>query len=197
MTGPQHPSDGARSTISLHRLRDVQDADQLIPGIDRVFFAASCKKSFENAAERVQFRARWLGRYLDHDPDWVYVALAEANQRQTAVPNVVGYLVAALDDPARAPRFADLGYFQVFKQHTARYPAQLHVNLAQDVRGAGLGRRLVAAFIDDARQAGCRGVHVVTGARARNVTFYQRAGFNEVARTDWNGHTIILLGLLL
>lgn len=182
------------SQISIHRMRDVDNAEALVPGMEAVFFAASSTQSFENDAARIAFRERWLGRFLHHDPQWVYVALKDVPSGPDQRPNVVGYLIGALDDPAEAQRFADLGYFQTFKAYTKDFPAQLHVNLAEDVRGQGQGSRLVAAFISDAKKHGVAGVHVVTGEGARNVGFYNRLGFKEMARADWNDHTIVFLG---
>lgn len=182
------------ASISIHRLAELENSNAFIPGIEAVFFAASGTKTFANKEARSNFRERWLGRFLTHDPDFVYVALDADNRRVNETSDVAGYLVGALDDPAHASRFSDLGYFQIFRSYTASFPAQLHVNLAEQVRGHGVGGRLIAAFVDDARQRGAPGVHVVTGEGARNVAFYAREGFDEVARTDWNGHTIVFLG---
>ena len=37
-------------------------------------------------------------------------------------------------------------------------------------------------------------MHVVTGAGARNVGFYERAGFSILARTPIGGRELVLLG---
>jgi len=184
----------SQSEISIHRLADMADADALLPGLDAVFFAASGTQTFENDVARAAFRERWLGRFLSQDRQLAYVALQDTPGELIRGPTVVGYLVGALDDPAVAPRFADLEFFQTFKMHTKNFPAQLHVNLAEQVRGQGHGGRLIEAFVSDARQQEAQGVHVVTGAAARNVAFYNRCGFEEVARTNWNDNTIVFLG---
>jgi len=184
-------------TVTIHRLAELPNAELLVAGIEAVFFAASHTQTFESDEVRAAFRERWLGRYLNRDPQWVYVALKDNEVGATVSDNVVGYLVGALEDPALRQQFSDLGYFQVFKPQTCKFPAQLHVNLARHVRGYGVGGRLIEAFIGDARQHGTPGVHVVTGAEARNVGFYNRSGFEEMARTDWNDHTIVFLGRAL
>lgn len=181
--------------ISVHRWRTLPDPGAVVAGIDEVFFESSGTKSFESAAAREDFRARWLGRYLAHDPDYVYVAIVEQSGVALGDSPVVGYLVGAIDDPALSERFADLGYFQRFKSVTALYPAQLHVNLLSSARGHGLGQRLVEMFVSDiATDHGVEGVHVVTGEGARNISFYAKCGFHEVAKTDWNGRTLVFLG---
>ena len=157
-------------TIAIKRYLDLAPSPALEAGLDAVFFDASSVTSFASDGGRAQFRNRWLGRYLDHDPDFAYVAV---------MPNgdVAGYLAGALEDPATATRFSDIAYFAGFKHLTAEFPAHLHVNLAASARGFGVGSALVQRFIQDARRAGAPGVHVVTSQGARNVAFYARNGF--------------------
>ncbi|MEQ8825920.1 MAG: GNAT family N-acetyltransferase [Filomicrobium sp.] len=138
---------------------------------------------------REAFRERWLGRYLEHDPEWFYLASADGA--------IVGYLAGCVEDPATAARFSDIGYFQVWAGYTAQYPAHLHVNVCPTARDQGLGSRLVDRFVGDLSAAGVKGVHLVTGLHSRNVAFYQRNGFVRVADIDWNGSEIVMLGRLL
>lgn len=181
------PTANARRGISIHRWSEVSDRERLTPALDAIFFEASATKSFAGAAERAAFRERWLGRYLAHEPEWAYVAL-------DAGGGLVGYLVGSLADPAKSERSADIGYFRTFAALTAAYPAHLHVNLAPEHRGRGIGAKLVAVFCADAARAGAPGVHVVTGAGSRNVGFYERNGFRALARDVFNGHEVVLLG---
>ncbi len=158
--------------VVIHPFLELDASPALIAGLDGVFFEASNTKAFSSDAARAAFRDLWLGRYLAHDPAWAYVATAPDGR-------VAGYLAGSLDDPAVTPRFADIAYFAAFKDLTRRYPAHLHVNLAAEFRGHGVGARLIGRFVDDARVAGAPGVHVVTSRGARNVTFYTRNGFSE------------------
>ncbi len=158
--------------------------------IDDIFYSASKTTSFASAEARAAFHDRWLGRYLRDDPDWVVLARSPDGQ-------VVGYLVGAVDDPAPAPRFADIGYFAALAPLTARYPAHLHVNVRADMRSKGIGAALIEAFANDAAWCGAPGVHVVTGHDSRNVAFYVRHGFAPLAALSWNGARIVLLGRVL
>jgi len=170
----------------LSRLR----SHRLIAELDAIFFASSATQTFADDAARAAFRERWLGRFLAHDPQHAFLAIAAG---RGAGETLAGYLVGALDDPAKAARFADLSYFREMAHLTARYPAQLHVNLAPGWRGQGIGRDLVSAFCDHAAAAGAPGVHVFTAPGMRNVRFYAACGFAEVGRCDWNGHEIVML----
>ena len=179
-------SNELREQVAILRWLDVANRDALMPEIDAIFFEASGTKSFASDAERDAFRTRWLGRYFQHFPQWAYLALGPDAR-------VAGYLVGSVDDPANDPLFADIAYFQDFAGLTALYPAQLHVNLAPDWRGLGLGARLVEAFAADATRAGALGVHVVTSRASRNVGFYAANGFHEAGALAANNRDLVFL----
>lgn len=158
----------------------------LVEGLDEVFFTSSATQSFPSDEARTAFRERWLGRYLEHFPDCALVALDREGR-------VAGYVVGSLDDPAQNALFDDIGYFKRLAPLTARFPAQLHVNVRADCRGAGLGAALVSRFMAKAREAGSPGIHVVTAKGMRNVGFYARTGFRAEAAFDWNGRALLFL----
>lgn len=178
------PSADDPHEVVIRRWADLADKERLTPEIDAIFFEASGTKTFAAEAERAAFRERWLGRYLKHEPEWAYLAIAGDR-------NVAGYLVGSIDASARP---ADSGYLEEFEPFAADYPAHLHVNLAPTFRNRGIGRDLIAAFAADAARAGARGMHVVTAAGARNVGFYERAGFHILARSTVGGRELVFLG---
>lgn len=183
-------------TIVIHRYADLAGASapigaqQLAHGLDQIFFESSNTKIFASAEARAQFRERWLGRYLTHDPQWAYIALTPQGQ-------VAGYLAGCLSDPAQTDRFSDIAYFQRFAQLTAQFPAHLHINVAADKRGSGLGSALIGRFCRDAAKAGSCGVHVVTGSHARNVSFYLSNGFAVAASDGEGAKEVVFLARLL
>jgi GNAT superfamily N-acetyltransferase len=168
----------------------VQSERPCSPGIlaqvESIFFEAS-GRTFVPGPERDAFRERWLGRYLRGGTDTLWLAMHAGNR-------VAGYLVGALEDASRQDRFDDIGYFRVeFRELASRFPAHLHLNLAPQFRGVGIGARLIEAFAAHALDAGAAGVHVVTGKAMRNVRFYERCGFSERASTLWNGRDVVFL----
>lgn len=174
-----------RQPVTIRRYLDVEPTPERAREIDRIFFKSSNTKSFENDAARTAFRERWLGRYLKHDPAFAYVA-------QAADGAIVGYLVGAIEDPAKAERFADIAYFAAFGELTERFPAHLHVNIDPAFRNRRIGSSLIDRFAEDAKAAGARGVHVVTGAGAENIGFYNRNEFAEIARAGADGRLVFL-----
>lgn len=171
--------------VSICRYRDVDLTPERVAEIDRIFFESSNTKTFPSDAVRGAFRERWLGRYLTHDPAFAYLARDGGGR-------IVGYLVGAIDDPAVTARFADIPYFAALSAQTKRYPAHLHVNISPKFRNRGIGGRLIDCFLADAKSAGALGVHVVTSAGAANVSFYNRNGFEEVARAGTGGGLVFL-----
>ena len=176
--------------IRIVRLAGPECPPHLLAQIDAIFLETSARPPAQGP-EREAFRERWLGRYLRGGTDVLLVALAGED-------TVAGYLVGALEDPALQERFADIGYFRAhFADLTRRFPAHLHVNLAEPFRSRGAGARLVEAFAEAAQQAGVPGMHVVTGRGMRNVRFYERCGFVERGCAPWKGGELVLLGRLL
>ncbi|MGI9479583.1 MAG: GNAT family N-acetyltransferase [Hyphomicrobiaceae bacterium] len=174
--------------VAYESIGDRQRAE-VDNAVERIFFAASSVQSFRDAAHRDAFRWLWLGRYLEEEPDEAFVAIADGA--------VCGYLVGSLIDPAPRAVFRELDYFQDFAAETARYPAHLHINLDERFRSLGIGGRLIARFDAHATAQGVPGMHVVTGDGMRNVGFYTRLGFREVARAPRNGGVVVMLAKAL
>jgi len=160
---------------------------ETLASVERIFFESSRRQTFADDAERSAFREQWLGRYLLHDREHAFVARADDG-------SVAGYLIGSLDDPAVAPRFADMGFFTELADLTARYPAHLHINLDAAWRSQGIGARLVEHFAQHAARHDALGMHIVTGADARNVGFYRRCGFEPLRELDWKGSALLFMG---
>lgn len=64
-----------------------------------------------------------------------------------------------------------------------RFPGHLHVNLAEEARGAGLGAALVEACLAEGRRNGVAGFHLETMSdNARAIRFFEKLGFTEIGR---------------
>lgn len=175
----------AEGSIRIARLTDI-DTPAVRAAIEAIFWETVTTPP--SPATRDAFRDLWLGQYLRHEPHLVVVA-------QDGHGSVSGYLVGCHDNPATSPRFTHLTFFSAFADACARYPAHLHINLTATCRGLGVGGRLISAFAETVRTADLPGLHVVTGADQRNVSFYTRAGFREIARTtNMRGSVVLFLG---
>lgn len=171
--------------IEIAPYRTVARRASVQADLDDIFFEASSTRSFESENARAAFRWRWLGRYLEAAPEHAFVALGQHGR-------VVGYIVGSLADPAR-PLDPELPFYAQFADQTCMYPAHLHINLAPQLRNRGLGGRLIAAFEANAAGHGALGMHLVTTRDARNVSFYARCGFSEVASALVNGRELLMM----
>lgn len=178
--------------ISLRSWSEVIDKNRARDEIDEIFFEASALKSFADAHTRSAFHERWLGRYLTNFPQ--NFTVAQTHQADREQGRVAGYLAGCLQDPRDTDLFSDIGYFASFTGHLDRYPAHLHINIAPPFRGAGLGGRLIEAFMEEVSATGMSGAHVVTGAKSRNISFYQRCGFQSLDTAMSNGIKVMILG---
>lgn len=175
--------------VEIYRWDSLSDADRerLMPDVDHVFFTSSQTQSFDSDEARAAFRERWLGRYLRHFPEYAWIARDPRGR-------AVGYVVGSVADPAHDPLFSDLPFVGPFGAASARYPAHLHINLAEGWRSKGIGKLLIDAFAEAARRAGAPGVHVVTQRGVRNVGFYLANGFFERAALTLGESELVLLG---
>lgn len=144
------------------------EREESLTALERIFFAASLRQSFADAAARAAFFAAWTG--------W-YVREASLDVLLWRAPDSgawVGYLTGCRDSAGAAALFETIPLYDRFADLFGRFPAHLHVNVDEASRGQGIGAALVEAFAADCGT----GLHVVTGATARNRAFYRRCGFS-------------------
>ena len=83
-------------------------------------------------------------------------------------------VIALIHDPPVAPAAV-----------VERYPAHLHIDLLERVRGSGVGRRLIERQLGLLADAGAPACHLVAAASNTNaIDFYAHLGWHEVERTD-------------
>lgn len=56
------------------------------------------------------------------------------------------------------------------------YPAVLHINMAEDMRGQGIGAKLMGAFLEYLKRSNVHGVHLVTVSEEAGA-FFKKQGF--------------------
>ena len=141
----------------------------------------------------------WTSYYTDREPESLLVA-----EREGAV---VGFLSGCVDSarapsPAVAVTLATLRHGLAFRPGNAgffwrsladtllqrsvpsgevddpRWPSHLHINLAEEARGCGAGRRLMEAWLTRLEGLGSPGCHLGTlFENERAIGFFERMGF--------------------
>lgn len=101
------------------------------------------------------------------------------------------------DPPGRSEAWSADQRMAYLMHHPARtprrisepYPAHLHIDMLPRLQGAGLGRRLIAAWLARMAARGVNTAHLGVGpANARAVRFYRKYGFHEIEQLPepWN-----------
>ena len=165
----------AEDRIRLERLTALPDRGAALAALEEIFFASTTRTEFASTAERADFLATWTGWFVDEAPRDIWMAVKADGQ-------AVGYLTGCKDSAGSVELAWRIPKYEIFADHFAAYPAHFHVNVRPGWREHGLGRRLVDSFAEDCRDDGLPGVHLVTAVFARNVEFYQRAGFTDACQ---------------
>ncbi|WP_454017740.1 N-acetyltransferase family protein [Azospirillum sp. Marseille-Q6669] len=159
----------------LVRLSALPDRGAALAALEEIFFLSTLRKDFASAEERAAFFRTWTGWYVERAPDDVWFAFADDG-------TVIGYLTGCKDSAGAVDLARIIPRYEVFSDRFAAFPAHLHVNVRPGFRDRGVGRALVDGFAEECRADGLPGLHLVTGVFARNVAFYQRAGFTTATQ---------------
>jgi GNAT superfamily N-acetyltransferase len=162
------------------RSYESQDFSQLV----EIFWETSARQSFSSDEEKAAFRHQYLDAYLN---DVVFVA-AEGER-------VLGYILCQLDTLAKKSEWSP--HLALFADLYEQYPAHLHINFRSDSRGAGLGSGLVKALEESLLRRNTRGLHLITAAEARNVSFYNKNGFSHQVAREWKSSALLFMGKTL
>ncbi|MBI2520902.1 MAG: GNAT family N-acetyltransferase [Bdellovibrio sp.] len=167
------------STDIIQVLPDKSNRLDLCNQIETIFFQTSSVQHFPSEQARMIFKDRWLTPYLSAATTEFYslwVAMEESR--------IVGYLTGH----SNTLRFrADHEHISLslFADLHDDFPAHLHINMAPHQQGKGVGASLIQAYLKELQSKKIGGVHLVTGPKARNTSFYRRQGFStECIRTS-------------
>ena len=169
------------------RLSDLASPAAALEALTAMFFESSSRTAFTSPQERQSFFERWTGFYLNRYPADVWLW-------HEADGGFAGYLTGCRDSAGAKPLYEAVPGYAVFEDCFGAFPAHLHVNCRNDRRNSGIGARLIERFAVDCRANGLAGVHIVTAPAARNVGFYQRAGFTERVIRDFGTRSLLFMG---
>lgn len=165
-------------------LNNPELSEKDLKELREIYFESSARKEFKDEAEKENFFWKYLGFYLEHYPEHVWIAKGE---------RILGYVVGSpvSSDPAL---YKIQPHLEIFKNNFKDYPAHLHINLHNDARGQGLGSKLLLELEKQMQGLDITGIHIMTGVDSRNKNFYTRLGFNFQKTLEFSGHPILLMG---
>jgi len=152
-------------------------------GVVEIFWETTTKRDFADINARVAFQNRYLETYREQ---CVFVAVDGEEVR--------GYLVGVTDTLGHPEILEQNPHMALFEPFYTRYPAHLHINCTEEVRGQGVGGLLLAAFESHLRSTAVCGVQLITSATARNVGFYCKNGYAHRVERLWQDRPLLLLG---
>lgn len=161
--------------------RDEQQFTQL----KDIFFSSSSVQTFSSTEARESFFQRWLGQYLQKFPEWTFLAILD--------DEVIGYLVAA-PNCDKMYRELNIPGMDIFEAYYDRFSVGLHINVSFKARGQKVGEKLIDALKQKCLNLGKGGIHAITSAGARNVSFYSKLGFDFQVIQNFKGSDLLFMG---
>ena len=183
------------SWSQLKKEKDEATLSELERQVYDICLLSAEKSDFKSEEEKNAFCWRWVGQYLDKFSDLSFL-LFEGDL-------LLGYIVGCPDTSQFLDNLDQKGLFwwcDAFPEGYKNYPAHLHINCHPKARGKGAGSQLMDSFLKKCLTMGLSGVHLITVKGARNVSFYEKQGFQELAHYEV-GHdepsTLVFLGKML
>jgi len=173
--------------VNIKKADEIDDLSHHLDNLDEIFFKSSVKRDFSNHGEQQYFRDMSLGRYIAKHRDSFFIAL-------NGDGHAIGYLAGCLENPTKLDHFNDITYFSYIADICQNYPAHLHINIAEQYRGCGLGTALIERFVKWAQIHAVPGIQIVTSSTSRSIPFYRRLRFTELREVPWNSGTAVCLG---
>jgi ribosomal protein S18 acetylase RimI-like enzyme len=188
---------GPELMIRLYQPADRAALFQI--GADTAFFGEPIEFYME---DRRIFLDAFYAYYTDYEPEHTWVACAgqqvvgfltgctdthrqERTLLYKLIPGVVWRLLRGYYHLGKKARryvraIISAGLRREFpRADLKQYPAHLHINLAAEWRGYGLGKRLMQAYLAQLKQLGVRGVHLgTTSINEIACRMYERIGFH-------------------
>lgn len=172
------------SEIIIKPLHALGLTKEISSQLDEIFFESSMKKEFRDEAERKEFQWKYLGFYLAHYPEYVWVAYSK---------KVLGY-VLGMPVTKNPDLYKIQPHLKPFEDLFEKYPAHLHINCHFEARGLGVGSKLILAFEAQMRSLNLAGVHILTAPNSLNRSFYLKNGFTFESERLFGQNPILFMG---
>lgn len=153
--------------------------------VNRIFFESSARKTFDNEAQRDNFRYKYLDYYKETNSELFLISLRGED--------VLGYICGSRNSKKELKLYELLPHYSLFEDLFEQFPAHLHINLCDSSRGLGIGSKLIEEF----EALVSTGIHLLTSPKARNRSFYLKNNYlNEYSRS-FNNHELLFMGKVL
>lgn len=189
------------TAFSFRHLRQEDKASVRLIAADTAFFGEPVEAFLD---DRELFNDTFTAYYLDYASEYCWVAcrgekvigyllgcLDTASQQKTwagrILPDVLKKFISGRYRFGSKTFFYSLalGISAIKRELTqidlSRYPAHLHINIDQEWRGQGIGRKLLEGYIQQIHSTGAPGIHLHTTSYNRAACFlYESIGFQAL-----------------
>lgn len=153
-----------------------------------LFFENSSRKEFSTPQEKTKFLDIWFNIYLEEWPENIFIAL---NTQQ----ELMGYLLGCSCSEKANDTLSPLNSsYSVFYENFFDFPAHLHVNVAREHQGQGVGKSLIEKFQYKLKDDNIQGLHAITSSEATNIKFYEKLGFLKIDEKTFKKWNLVFMG---
>lgn len=166
-----------------------QELEKIAQDIGEICLLSAVDKEFKDQREKEAFVYRWVVQYLEKFPKTSFFY----KEGQLTL----GYIVGCPDTHHFIDKLDQKGlswWPEVYPEGYDLFPVHLHINCHPEARGKGVGGKLLGHFEQECLLMGLKGIHLVSAKGMRNVQFYQRAGYREMANYHLKNTTLVFLG---
>lgn len=150
--------------------------------LEKIFFDSSSVQSFKDAKHKREFQNKYLNYYIETYPKDCFIA-REGQQ-------VLAYILCCPDTLRDSFLLSVHPHLKLFEEYYKEYPAHLHINASPVSRGKGVGSQLIQALLSHLSVS----IHLITAEGERNIQFYLKNDFKELAKKEFKGAKLLLLG---
>lgn len=176
--------------IKIYPLSEEKKLSKRIEEIKDIFYEATSVKNFKDEEHKKTFFEKWCGDYIQNNPTEFYLMVETDNDQ------LLGYLSGEANS-LKALEIMRVPGQKVFEDQFEQFPAHLHINFHVSTRGRGLGSDLVRFYCSVLKSKNISGLHLVTSPEAKNVTFYQKLGFDYQLVREYSGSSLLFMGKII
>ncbi|MBT4793279.1 MAG: GNAT family N-acetyltransferase [Halobacteriovoraceae bacterium] len=172
------------SDYTIKNFLDLNDTE--IEKVNEIFFESSSKSHFLGTKEKEKFQYKYLDYYKVFFPQLFFVITVDSQ--------VKGYICGISEILKDKKSFEISSHLHAFKDLYKKFPAHLHINMASDSRGMGLGSILINHFEKLLKERSIVGMHIITSPKAQNIRFYTKNHFKFSKHASYKSINYLFMG---
>lgn len=138
------------------------------------------------SSDEAEVKYKYFDYYHENTPQMFLVGLLENK--------VVGYVCGLCNTLDHYEQLEMHSYLNYFQKELEQYPAHLHINVAANTQGQGVGKKLIENFELRLKNLGAAGTHIITLKGLANNDFYAKQGYSFEKEQNYHGKDLLFMG---